>query len=52
VSLLLAVLRLPVVMQRLAFFTLGFAMIVAAGIAQQVTGPLPTAITLEQAIKS
>jgi len=50
VSLLLAVLRLQVVMQRLAFFTLGFAMIVAAGLAQQVTGPPPTAITLEQAI--
>jgi outer membrane protein TolC len=43
-------LRLPVVMQRLAFFTIGFAMILAAGLAQQVTGPPPTAITLEQAI--
>jgi outer membrane protein TolC len=37
-------------MQRLAFFTLGFAMILASGLAQQITGPPPTAITLEQAI--
>jgi outer membrane protein TolC len=35
-------------MQRLAFFTLGFAVIVSSGLAQQVTPP--TAITLEQAI--
>jgi outer membrane protein TolC len=37
-------------MQRLPFFTIGFAMILASGLAQQVTGPPPTAITLEQAI--
>ena len=47
-SLLRAVLRLPVVMQRLSLFTLGLVMIVAAGLAQQVTPP--TAITLEQAM--
>ncbi|MGB8536290.1 MAG: TolC family protein [Acidobacteriaceae bacterium] len=35
-------------MQRLSFFTIGFVMIVAAGLAQQVTPP--AAITLEQAI--
>jgi outer membrane protein TolC len=48
VSLVLIVLRLPVVMQRLTCFTLGFAVIVSSGLAQQVTPP--SAITLEQAI--
>jgi outer membrane protein TolC len=50
VSLVLFVLRLPVVMLRLSVITLGFAMGLAAGLAQQVSGPPPTAITLEQAI--
>jgi outer membrane protein TolC len=50
VSLVLIVLRLPVLMQRLVFFTIGFAMILESGLAQQVTGPPPTTITLEQAI--
>jgi outer membrane protein TolC len=37
-------------MLRLSVITLGFAMGLAAGLAQQVSGPPPTAITLEQAI--
>jgi len=50
VSLVLFVLRLPVVMLRLSVITLGFAMMLATGLAQQVSGPPPTTITLEQAI--
>jgi outer membrane protein TolC len=37
-------------MQRLSVIALGFVMILATGFAQQVSGPPPTAVTLEQAI--
>jgi outer membrane protein TolC len=50
VSLLPGVLRLSVVMLRLSVITLVLVLILANGLAQQVSGAPPTAITLQQAI--